>query len=238
MAWKIGEVVKRTGLTARALHFYEEQGLVGPISRNDAGHRIYKSSDLLKLQQIGTLRQLGVALAEMPAMLNNEKNLVPQLKKQLHGLQQQRKVIQQIEDRIFKLLEKLETESIPSDDLDDFIFKTLESMTMYEKYFNQNEIDQIHNREHLEDSNETFDDVWGRWLEQLQLALDSGLEPDSKQVQDLMGHWQEMTRAITQNDKKKLNAFNELLYNEPQARKEHGISDELFEFMSKASKGH
>jgi MerR family transcriptional regulator, thiopeptide resistance regulator len=238
VAWKIGEVIERTGLTARALHFYEEQGLIGPISRNAAGHRIYSQFDLLKLQQIRTLRQLGVSLADMSPLLNESGQLVPQLKRQLSELHQQRQAIQGMLDKISKLVDMLESRSLPQDGLDEILFQTLESMTMYEKYFNQSEIDAMHNREHNGESKENFETAWNSWVSQLQSAYTSGADPKSKEVQELMQHWNEMVNLLTDNDDAKLKKFTDLLHNEPQARKDHGISDSLFEFMARASAGH
>lgn len=238
MVWKIGEIVERTGLTARALHFYEEQGLIGPISRSAAGHRLYCQSDLLRLQQIRTLRQLGVSLADMPSLLNNTNQLVPQLKQQLSKLHQQRQSIQRIEDKLSKLVDMLEIRSLPQDELDEILFQTLECMTMYEKYFNQSEIDAMHNSEHSAGGNESFEAAWNNWVGKMQLAQSTGVDPKSKEVQDLMQHWNEMIIQLTGNDDEKLKAFNDLLHNEPQARKDHGISDALFDFMAKASGGH
>jgi MerR family transcriptional regulator, thiopeptide resistance regulator len=238
VVWKIGEVIDRTGLTARALHFYEEQGLIGPVSRSAAGHRLYSQSDLLRLQQIRTLRQLGVSLADMSPLLKDTGQLVPQLKRQLSKLQQQRQKIQTIEDKISKLIDMLETQSLPQDELDEILFQTLESMTMYDKYFDQSEIDAMHNREHSAGSNESFEAAWNDWVSKMQSAQSTGADPRSKQVQDLMNHWNEMISMLTENDDEKLKAFNDLLHNEPQARKDHGISDELFDFMAQASVGH
>ncbi|MEZ5535831.1 MAG: MerR family transcriptional regulator [Thiolinea sp.] len=238
MVWKIGEVVDRTGLTARALHFYEEQGLIGPVSRNTAGHRLYNQSDLLRLQQIRTLRQLGVSLSDMPPLLNDTGQLVPQLKQQLSKLKQQRQAIQSIESKIAKLVDMLEIRSISQHDLDEILFQTLESMTMYDKYFSQSEIDAIHNQEHVAGSNQSFGSVWSNWVSNMQSVQLSGADPKSEEVQDLMRHWDKMVTQLTENDDEKLKAFNNLLHNEPQARKDHGISDELFEFMAQASGGH
>jgi DNA-binding transcriptional MerR regulator len=238
MVWKIGEVIGRTGLTARALHFYEEQGLIGPISRSASGHRLYNQSDLLRLQQLRTLRQLGVSLADMPPLLNDTGQLVPQLRQQLSKLNQQRKRIQSIESKIVKLVDMLETRSIPQDNLDEILFQTLESMTMYDKYFNQSDIDSMHTSEHVAGSNESFESVWNDWVNKMQSAYSNGTDPKSEKVQDLMHHWNEMIIQLTEYDDKKRKAFNDLFHNEPQARKDHGISDELFEFMSQASDGH
>ena len=238
MVWKIGEIVERTGLTARALHFYEEQALIGPIARNEVGHRLYNQTDLLQIQQVKTLRQLGVPLSDMPELLTDANQLVPQLKHQLSQLQQQQHDIKSIVDKITKLVEMLESRKPLEDDLNEILFQTLESMTMYEKYFNQSDIDVMHNREHSTEHNESMESVWNEWVGKMETALATGADPNSNQVQELMSHWNEMVEQLTENDESKLKAFNDLLHNEPQARKDHGISDALFEYMARASTGH
>lgn len=238
MAWKIGQVVKRTGLTARALHFYEEQGLIGPIERNAAGHRIYQQRDLLRLQQIRSLRLLGVTLADMAPLLNDSDQVVPQLRQQLDQLRQQRDAIVAIEERVTRLISELEKSSIRSEALDELLFSTLESMTMYEKYFDQNEIDNMHNHGHSDDDNLSVEQAWDQWVAKMQSAFDAGADTQSAEVQQLMQHWNEMVDHLCGGDEKRLQAFNDLLHNEAQARKDHGLSDELFEYMGKAIGGH
>ena len=68
--------------------------------------------------------------------------------------------------------------------------------------------------------------------------MQSGADPQSNKVQELMNHWSEMVHHLTGGDDKRLQAFNDLMHNEPQARKDHGIDDDLFYFMSKAGSGH
>lgn len=238
MAWKIGEVVKRTGLTARALHFYEEQDLIGPISRNLAGHRIYIQSDLLRLQRIRSLRHLGVPLADIAPLLSDSNQLVPQLREQLNRLHQERNAIQSLEDRVSKLINELETQSTSSDGLDEILFQTLESMTMYEKYFDQAKIDEMHSHGQDEGGKVSTEAAWNQWVESMDSAFRSGADPKSNEAQELMRHWNDMVADLTGNDKDQLKSFNDLLHNEPQARKDHGISDDLFEYMAKVSGGH
>jgi DNA-binding transcriptional MerR regulator len=65
--WKGGELAKRTGLSVRTLHYYEEIGLLSPAQRTEAGHRLYAAGDVVRLQQIKSLRQLGFGLKEIQA---------------------------------------------------------------------------------------------------------------------------------------------------------------------------
>ena len=70
-AMKIGELAKQTGLSIRTLHYYDEIGLLCPSDRNDVGHRLYSNEDIIRLQQILSLRQLGFALKEIRECLEN-----------------------------------------------------------------------------------------------------------------------------------------------------------------------
>jgi MerR family transcriptional regulator, thiopeptide resistance regulator len=67
--WKIGEVAAATGLTVRALHHYDEIGLVTPSARTGGGHRLYTDADLATLYQVTALRQFGIPLEQIGALL-------------------------------------------------------------------------------------------------------------------------------------------------------------------------
>ncbi len=65
MAFTVGELSRVTGITVRALRYYDEIGLVRPSQRTDAGYRLYDERDVLRLQQVLMFRELGVALHEI-----------------------------------------------------------------------------------------------------------------------------------------------------------------------------
>ena len=64
-AMKVGELADRTGLSVRTLHHYDEIGLLAPGRRTAAGHRIYGLAQVRRLQQIASLRHLGLSLEEI-----------------------------------------------------------------------------------------------------------------------------------------------------------------------------
>src|SRR3989449_11352984 len=64
-ALKVGELARRTGLTVRTLHHYDEIGLLKPSLHTEAGHRLYTAGDIARLQQVLSLRQLGFSLEEV-----------------------------------------------------------------------------------------------------------------------------------------------------------------------------
>ena len=67
--WRVGEVATATGLTVRALHHYDEIGLVTPSVRTGGGHRLYTGPDLVKLYQVTAMRQLGLSLEQIGDLL-------------------------------------------------------------------------------------------------------------------------------------------------------------------------
>src|SRR5262245_56631624 len=68
-ALKVGEVARRTGLTIRTLHHYDEIGLLKPSLHTEAGHRLYTAGDVARLQQVLSLRQFGFGLDEIRSCL-------------------------------------------------------------------------------------------------------------------------------------------------------------------------
>jgi DNA-binding transcriptional MerR regulator len=62
MAFTVGELARLTGITVRALHHYDEIGLVRPSARSNAGYRLYGDADVRRLQQVLVFRELGLPL--------------------------------------------------------------------------------------------------------------------------------------------------------------------------------
>lgn len=67
--WKVGELAKLTGLTLRTLRFYDQIGLFSPSAYSDSGHRLYNEADLSRLQQILSLKELGLSLEEIQSIV-------------------------------------------------------------------------------------------------------------------------------------------------------------------------
>ncbi len=65
-----GDLARATGNTVRTIRFYEEQGLLRPAIVSEGGHRRYTEEDLEKLRLIGDLRELGLPLSEIRAVLD------------------------------------------------------------------------------------------------------------------------------------------------------------------------
>src|SRR5438270_8837089 len=71
-ALKVGELARRTGLTVRTLHHYDEIGLLKPSRHTGSGHRLYTAGDVARLQQVVSLRQLGLSLEQVRDCLDRQ----------------------------------------------------------------------------------------------------------------------------------------------------------------------
>ncbi|SDU31541.1 MerR family transcriptional regulator [Jiangella alkaliphila] len=62
MSWSINEVARASGVTSRTLRHYHAIGLLEPAWTADGGRRYYEQEQLLRLQRILLLRELGLGL--------------------------------------------------------------------------------------------------------------------------------------------------------------------------------
>lgn len=70
----ISDVAKKTGLTSKAIRFYEEKGVVTPPLRSENGYRSYSVRHLDELNLLRQARQVGFTLdecRELVALFNN-----------------------------------------------------------------------------------------------------------------------------------------------------------------------
>ncbi|MER6992052.1 MerR family transcriptional regulator [Saccharopolyspora hirsuta] len=111
--WSIGALAKATGTTVRALHHYDELGLLRPSARTGSGHRRYTDGDLQRLCQIRLLRELGMSLEEIGGLLVESGALREELADHLDGLDEQIARLTALRDRTQFLLDQLNGASGP-----------------------------------------------------------------------------------------------------------------------------
>nr|WP_275410187.1 HEAT repeat domain-containing protein [Streptomyces sp. SID14478] len=67
----IGEVARRSGVSARMLRHYESLGLVRPSGRTGSGYREYSGQDIRRIFHVESLRSLGLSLREIGRALDD-----------------------------------------------------------------------------------------------------------------------------------------------------------------------
>ncbi|HEU5330913.1 MAG TPA: MerR family transcriptional regulator [Thermomicrobiales bacterium] len=83
--WPIGQVAREVGLTARAIRYYQEYGLLRPAVSVKGAGRLFDASDVQRLREIKRLREdVGFSLAEIAELLDTDDTRA-RLRQRFHG---------------------------------------------------------------------------------------------------------------------------------------------------------
>jgi len=80
VAWSIAEVARMSKVTSRTLRHYDDIGLLTPASTGSNGYRYYEHEQLLRLQEILLLRELGLGLDTIADVVNDKRDRVQALR--------------------------------------------------------------------------------------------------------------------------------------------------------------
>lgn len=89
MEWSIQELARAAGVTSRTLRHYGERGLLAPSRIGANGYRYYDDGALVRLQRILLLRELGLGLAAIAAVLAGTQDTPDALRGHLASLRAQ-----------------------------------------------------------------------------------------------------------------------------------------------------
>ena len=106
IAMTVGEVSTLLGVSVRALHHWDETGLVHPSRRSAAGYRLYCEADIMRIQQVLVYRQTGMSLADIKMVLDEpETDAMTHLRRQRELVQGQVSHLQQMLNSIDMVME-------------------------------------------------------------------------------------------------------------------------------------
>ncbi len=113
MSWPINEVAAISGVTSRTLRHYHAIGLLEPESTEFGGRRLYGRAELIRLQEILTLRDLGLPLKEIARVLDADGGARrgDALRSHLAGLRQERERLERVIRTVEQTIEEGETMS-------------------------------------------------------------------------------------------------------------------------------
>ena len=232
---KIGELAKQTGLSIRTLHYYDEIGLLKPLERTDTGHRLYAESDIVRLQQIMSLRQFSFSLEEIRDCLESpDFDLSRALKLHMSRLQEQIELANKIYNRLEAIAESLnrkEDVSIQN------LIETIEVMSMFEKYYTQEQLEELKQRR-LQFGDEQIrqgEAAWKELISQVQTEMQKGSDPASETMQQLAKRWMSLIQAFTGGNPEIEKSLNTMYQQEGVNTASQGaVAPETFEYMSQA----
>jgi DNA-binding transcriptional MerR regulator len=231
---KVGEVAKRTGLSVRTLHYYDEIGLLSPAEYTASRHRLYGAPELLRLQQIKSLRQLGFSLEEIRGMLD-DASLSPRQVLTMHAARLRAQIVER--ERLAVLLESLAVSFSSADTLSvDMLIQAIEGITMIEKEFTPEELREIKARgEQLGAAHiREVEAEWPRLIARVRAEMEKGTDPTSETVRALAKRWGELVREFTGGNPSIEQKMRARFAMEPDVRQRTGLDPVLMEYVGRA----
>ena len=102
----VGSVARLVGVSVRTLHHYDDIGLVEPSGRTAAGYRSYSASDIERLHQVLTYRELGFTLSEIQEILAADSvDAMAHLRRQHDLLEERIERLQEMATAVEKMME-------------------------------------------------------------------------------------------------------------------------------------
>ena len=68
---QIGDLAKEVGRSVRAIHLYEELGLLTPSARSKGRFRLFDADAVMRVRWIAKLQDLGLSLGEIQTIIKN-----------------------------------------------------------------------------------------------------------------------------------------------------------------------
>jgi DNA-binding transcriptional MerR regulator len=239
-SWKVGDLAKQTGLSVRTLHYYDEIGLLKPSHHTEAGHRLYAEADIIRLQQIVSLRQLGFSLEEIKDFLQNpDFSPVALIQSHLDKLHQQI----ELQQKLARLLESISNRLQASEDVSvNDVIQAIEVSKMAEDLFNKYYTPE--QRQYLDQrremlGNEVIEQAQKDWQDlfaAVQAEMNKGTDPTDEKVLALAKRWSELIEGFTGGNPGIMHSLNNMVQTEyPTMEQQFGFPDRsLFEYIGKA----
>ena len=235
--WKVGELASRTGMSVRALHHYDEIGLLTPTLRTPSGYRLYQQADVERLQQIQSLRVMGIPLDEVKRLLDGAA-ISPREVIDLHlaRLHEQIAAQNRLAERLRALAQHMDAVEAPS--LDD-LCQIIQVMTTMEKYFSPEQLEVRHDRRTsiTEQHMTEVRDAWNEIIPKVRAAMENGADPTSPEVLALARRWKALVDEFTGGDPAIANAVKTMYNNDGPALQEklgNVPTKEMFAYICKS----
>jgi len=184
-------------VSVRALHHYDEMGLLSPSQRTAAGYRLYTGGDVIRLQQIKSLRNLGFSLEEIRRFLSRP-DVSPEgvLQLQIAHLKEQIELQQRLCERLEMMAGRWQSQETVS--TEEFL-QVIEVTNMLDKYYTPEQREELEQRRQAlgDERIRRAEDEWKELMEQVQAEMDKGTNPADERVQQLARRWTGLVREFT-----------------------------------------
>jgi len=232
----IGELAEASGTTVRALHHYDQIGLVSASQRTGAGHRRYTPADVRRLYRVAVLRDLGLPLNRIGPLLEADAgDLRHAVREHLAAVERRLELEHRLRGRLVAILQQLEDAGdVPGEQLID----AMEVMARMHRYYTPEQLEELARRrdELGEEGMAAAQSAWADLISELEAARSAGTDPHDPSVQALAARWSDLVRQFTGGDPGIAESLKRMYREEGAERASRGaLSPELMEYVRQAS---
>jgi DNA-binding transcriptional MerR regulator len=245
MAWSIAQVAKMSRVTSRTLRHYDEIGLLPPAWVGGNGYRYYEREQLLRLQQILVMRELGVGLDAIREIVQQGRDQVEVLKMHRRWLQAERDRFARLARTVTRTIEELEGgDNVTRGKSMDHWFEGFAAAKQEEL---QEEARQRWGAEQVDAANahvkgksaawwQSQGKQWAEQLGALLALIDAGHEPGDAEVLAVVdGHYRWLSSGYWTPDRESYTGLGDLYADDPRFRANFDRTDpRLAEFLRAA----
>jgi len=241
--YRVREFAELASVTVRALHHYDELGLLKPLRSGRTGYRMYRDADFARLEQIVVLKFLGIPLRDMGSLLKTAKSsrLRDVLQKQRRVLWEKRRRL----DAAIVAVERAERSldaNEPDWKLFTMVVKEIEMQNDndWKKYYSESAKEKLDARRVLwtPELQERTTRDWTQLIADIRAAVASGENPKSDAGQLLAARWRELLAGFTGGDPEIQQGLNKMWAdkaNWPEGEaKSFRIPSEVTDFIERA----
>jgi DNA-binding transcriptional MerR regulator len=194
----VKEFADLTKVTIRTLHYYDQIGLLKPSYQKPNGYRVYTDADLLKLQQIVTLKFMGFSLGQIRELLDRKGyEVVMSLKIQAQAVKDEIERLRQASRAIGQVLARLEGQGRIHRKKLIQIMEVIQlgedvKKTWHEKFFTEAELNEFQEvgRKYTPKMMEAYQHRWAELIEEVKANL--AADPASQVAQSLARRWRDL----------------------------------------------
>lgn len=245
--YKVSEFAEKAGVTIRTLHHYDRLGLLKPSGRTEAGYRLYTERDLARLQQIITLKFIGLPLSEIQALLDDGRDM-----DLAHTLRLQRRLLQAKSRQLAITIQaigaaerSLESGSAARLAALKNIIEVMEmqrNMEWAKKYYTEEAQAKIADKaaSFTPEMQARVTEDWNKLIRDVETAICNNEDPAGAKARTLAERWSTLVRGFTGGDLEVQNGLNKFYADQgnwpPTFQKP--FSDEVWAYIKEAMSAH
>lgn len=107
LQYTIGQIAKETNLSIHTLRYYEKEGIVPFVKRNQSGTRIYKDEHIEWFKFLCCLRETGMSIAQLKEFADLSLQGDGTIDERIHMLDQQRTKIESQVDTLMSYIKMI-----------------------------------------------------------------------------------------------------------------------------------